>query len=164
MSGILALLLLAAAAWAAIPAAQADALHCTVRSVHDGDSMRVQCPGERRTTAIRMHQVDAPELDQAYGRQARDRLRRLCPAGTTAVIHTQGRDQYGRLLGDVDCGGKSVNEEMIASGSAWIYDRYVKDRELYRLQDRARAAGRGLWADRNPQAPWRWRYEQRNTD
>lgn len=154
--------ILAALLWAAtLPALAETELRCVVRSVHDGDSMRVQCPGERRTIAVRMHQIDAPELEQPYGKDARNHLRRLCRVGSTATIYTQGRDQYGRLLGDVHCAGKSVNEEMVGSGSAWIYDRYVEDRSLYRLQDRARANRRGLWAAQNPRAPWRWRYEHR---
>lgn len=144
---------------------QADTtLKCEVRSVHDGDSMRVKCPGERQTLRVRMNQIDAPELDQAFGKQARDQLRTLCPVGAEAVIRRAGKDQYDRLLGNVYCGGKSVNEEMVASGSAWVYDRHVQDRGLYRLQNRARSNRAGLWAGKNPQAPWRWRYEQRQRD
>lgn len=155
-------LLLAVVAALSAPVALAEApLQCTVRSVHDGDSMRVQCPGKRGTVAVRMHQIDAPELEQAHGVAARDQLRQLCRVGSTATIHTQGRDQYGRLLGDVCCGDTSVNEAMVASGAAWVYNRYVVDRRLYQLQDAARAARRGLWAGRSPQAPWRWRYENR---
>lgn len=136
-------------------------LTCTVHSVHDGDSMRVRCPGERGTIALRMEQIDAPELQQAYGTRARDRLRELCPVGTPVTIQASGRDQYGRLLGNASCDGHSVNEEMIRAGAAWVYNRYVTDRSLYALQDEARAARRGLWAGRNPEAPWRWRYQQR---
>jgi endonuclease YncB( thermonuclease family) len=40
---------------------------------------------------------------------------------------------------------------------AWVFDRYVKDRSLYRLQDAARADHLGLWADATPIAPWDWR-------
>lgn len=162
MFQLLPALLLAVSAWlVAVPAYASNELQCTITSVHDGDSMRVRCPGDRRTTPVRMEQIDAPELEQAHGTRSRDYLRKLCRVGATATIHTRGRDQYGRLLGNVYCDGKSVNEEMVASGSAWIYDRHVEDRSLYRLQDKARAAKRGLWSGRNPQAPWRWRYEQR---
>ncbi len=158
-------LVLALTAGAPTSIALADStLKCTVRSVHDGDSMRVQCPGQRRTTPVRMEQIDAPEIDQAYGTRARDRLRALCKVGSTAVIRTQGRDQYGRMLGNVYCGEKSVNEEMVASGAAWPYDRYVKDRSLYALKDEARRQKRGLWAGSDPEPPWRWRYRQRTTD
>lgn len=139
-------------------------LECTVRSVHDGDSLRVQCPGERGTIPVRMRQIDAPELDQAHGTRARDHLRKLCPAGSKVLIHTEGHDQYDRLLGDLQCQGKDINEEMVSSGSAWVYNRYVEDRDLYPLQDEAREQKRGLWAGHNPEAPWRWRYEQRNPE
>ena len=140
--------------------------HCRVVSVHDGDSLRVECPGERRSVRVRMGQIDAPELDQAYGRQARDHLRRLCPVRSVAAIYAQGKDQYGRLVGHVYCKGKSVNQEMVGSGSAWFYHRHAdperaEDRLLYRLQDNAQRQGRGLWAERNPEPPWRWRHRQR---
>lgn len=154
-------LMLAAAGFISSSSLAQTALTCAVHSVHDGDSMRVRCPGERGSIAIRMEQIDAPELEQAYGTRARDQLRRLCPVGSPAIVHVQGRDQYGRVLGNVTCDGKSVNEEMVAAGAAWLYDRYVTDRGLYALQDRARAQKRGLWAAKNPEAPWRWRYRQR---
>lgn len=162
MIQLLSALLFASTAWlTAAPVHANGQLQCIISSVHDGDSMRVRCPGERRTVAVRMQQIDAPELEQAHGMRSRDRLRELCQVGALATIQTQGRDQYGRLLGNVYCDGKSVNEEMVRSGAAWIYDRYVRDRGLYRLQDKARADRRGLWAGKNPQAPWRWRYEHR---
>lgn len=145
------------------PASAAEPLECIVISVHDGDSMRVKCPGDRRNQRLRMTQIDAPELEQAYGRNARDFLRKLCPKGAAATIRTEGEDQYGRLLGDVYCNGKSVNEHMLRSGSAWVYDRHAKDRKLYQWQNLARSQKRGLWADKHPEAPWRWRHtRQRN--
>lgn len=165
--------LLLAIAFAGFPKAEArETRQCRVVSVHDGDSMRVQCPGERKSIRVRMGGIDAPELDQAYGRQARDHLRRLCPSKTVATLHTQDIDQYGRVVGSVYCQGKSVNQEMVGSGFAWVYDHHVdKDRaedgKLYSLQVTARAEKRGLWAGKNPEAPWRWRHRQRqgsNTD
>lgn len=158
--------LLLATSLALLPAtpvlADSKEWQCTINSVHDGDSMRVLCPGERGTLRVRMHQIDAPELEQAHGIQSRNYLRKLCPTGSTVIIRSEGRDQYDRLLGDVSCGGKNVNEEMVAAGAAWLYDRHVEDRSLYRLQDKARDERRGLWAGKNPQKPWQWRYEQRH--
>ncbi len=165
MFPVFASVILAVTTLAGSPAARAEpALQCSVSTVHDGDSMRVRCPGERNTLRVRMHQIDAPELDQPHGIRARDHLRKLCRKGTTAVIHLQGRDQYGRLLGDVYCDDKNVNEEMVASGSAWVYERHANDKKLDRLQDEARSERRGLWATRKPVAPWRWRYQQRQSN
>jgi endonuclease YncB( thermonuclease family) len=38
-----------------------------------------------------------------------------------------------------------------------LFDRYVKDRSLYPVQDIARTQRLGLWADEAPAPPWRWR-------
>jgi len=156
-----ALLLAAAALFIDSPAEKDGELDCAVRSVHDGDSMRVQCPGRKGTIAVRMRQIDAPELEQAHGIRARDQLRALCRNGSRAIIRSAGHDQYGRLLGDVYCQGRSVNAEMVGSGAAWVYERYAEDHTLRELQRQARAQRRGLWAGRNPLPPWQWRYDQR---
>jgi endonuclease YncB( thermonuclease family) len=41
--------------------------------------------------------------------------------------------------------GTDANAEMVRSGMAWVFDKYVTDRGLYAVQDEARAARRGLW-------------------
>jgi endonuclease YncB( thermonuclease family) len=40
---------------------------------------------------------------------------------------------------------------------AWVYDRYVEDPTLDPLEDEAKAAKRGLWADPYSSPPWEWR-------
>ena len=66
-------------------------------------------------------------------------------------------DRYGRTVARVRCHGVDACEQQLRTGMAWVFDRYVTDRSLYRLQDEARAAHRGLWADAQPVAPWEWR-------
>jgi len=44
---------------------------------------------------------------------------------------------------------------------AWVFDRYVTDRRLYRLQEEAKATRRGLWSEPAPVAPWEWRQASR---
>lgn len=134
---------------------------CRVSSIHDGDSMRARCPGFKDTLRIRLEQIDAPELDQAYGVASRDYLRELCPRGQQVIIHDMGLDIYNRHLGRVYCQGVDVNAAMVRAGAAWVYDHYADDPELYRLQTEARTKRRGLWARRDPVAPWTFRYRQR---
>ena len=57
----------------------------------------------------------------------------------------------------VICDGVDANAEQVRAGMAWVFDKYVTDRGLYAVQDEARAARRGLWADAVPVAPWEWR-------
>jgi endonuclease YncB( thermonuclease family) len=57
----------------------------------------------------------------------------------------------------VICDGTNASTEQIRVGMAWVFDRYVTDHGLYAVQDVARTEWRGLWADREPVAPWEWR-------
>ena len=149
---------------AACDSADGDTLTCTVRSVHDGDSMRVRCSARQDNVRLRLDQIDAPEIEQTYGIKARDHLRALCPRGQEVEIRIHGKDQYGRLLGDARCGGQNISEALVAAGSAWAYKRHVRDPELTRLEREARQARRGLWAQGNAEPPWQWRYHNRQGD
>lgn len=137
-------------------------LTCQVTSVHDGDSLRVRCPGSKKTIPIRLHQIDAPELDQAYGIQSRDFLRNMCPVGKSVLVHDIGPDSYDRRLGRVFCNGEDANAAMVKSGSAWVYKHHASEQRLFDLQKEAQAARKGLWSARTkPVAPWTFRYQQR---
>ena len=140
----------------------AEVRTCKVTSIHDGDSMRVRCPGYKDTLRIRLDQIDAPELDQAHGIKSRNHLRSMCPIGKTALVQDLGRDDYDRVLGRVFCNDVDINAAMIASGSAWVYDYHATDKSLSSLQDRARSTKQGLWAaQKKPVPPWDFRYQQR---
>lgn len=136
-------------------------LHCKTTSVHDGDSLRVRCPGYKKTIPIRLSQIDAPELQQAYGIQSRNYLRTICPVGSAAVIKNPKKDQYQRTLGEVSCNGTDVNTAMLESGSAWVYEHYVYDPSLYAVQSQARSEKQGLWANHKAIAPWLFRRQNK---
>ena len=75
--------------WVAAPdatAAGSAELRCTVSSVHDGDSLRVRCPGNRRSVRVRMEQIDAPELEQARRRHPHNRERSVRPTVGQRVL------------------------------------------------------------------------------
>lgn len=78
-----------------------------------------------------------------------------------AVVKPQTTDRYGRTVARVECNGVEANAEQIRSGMAWVFDSYLTDRSLYPVQDEARAAKRGLWADSHPMPPWEWRADAR---
>jgi len=56
-----------------------------------------------------------------------------------------GSGRYGRTVGRVYVGSEDVNAEMVKQGAAWVYRKYAKDPSLYRLEEQAKAARRGLW-------------------
>lgn len=135
-------------------AASGETIRGKVIAVSDGDTLTLLT--DRREIKIRLTEIDAPELKQAFGTRARQSLGELC-GRHAATVQSSGRDRYGRVLGRVECGGVDANAEQVRRGMAWVYDRYVTDRSLYALQDEARTGRLGLWADAAPTTPWSWR-------
>ncbi len=50
---------------------------------------------------------------------------------------------------------------MLEAGMAWHYKEYDRNKRLAEAENQARAAKQGLWADREPVAPWEWRATKR---
>jgi len=126
-----------------------------VVGVHDGDTLTVLVG--KQQVKVRLAEIDAPELRQAFGNRSRQSLADLC-FQQSAKVEQIARDRYGRSVGKVECAGMDASAHQIATGMAWVFDRYSKPTSpLYRLQDGAKAAKRGLWADSEPVPPWEWR-------
>lgn len=143
--------------------AYSEAINGRVVGISDGDTLTLLDTGNSQFK-IRLAAIDAPEKAQAFGQRAKQKLSDLC-YGKTANVQVVSIDRYGRTVGDVDCAGINANEVMVKSGFAWVYRKYDKGHEhLYGLEEEARNARRGLWADPNPTAPWDWRKAKRNTN
>jgi len=150
----------AAAAIALVCApAVADSMVCKVVGVSDGDTITALCQGHEKLK-VRLAEIDAPEKAQPFGTKSKQSLSDLC-FGKVAQIAEQGRDRYRRTIARVRCAGIDANAEQVRQGFAWVYDRYVTDSALYRLQDTAQTERRGLWAESNPTPPWKWRKARR---
>jgi len=126
-----------------------------VVAIVDGDTLTV-LNEDFQQVKVRLAEIDAPEKRQPFGARSRQSLGDLCHE-KRAEVRVIDVDRYKRIVGRVTCAGVDANAEQVRRGLAWVYDRYAKDKTLYRLQDEARGAGRGLWADRAPVAPWDWR-------
>ena len=129
-----------------------------VVGVTDGDTVTVL--RDREPVKVRLTEIDAPERKQPFGQRSRQHLADLVFRKEVLVVE-HGKDRYGRTLGRLKLGAVDANEEQIRSGMAWVYDKYVVDRSLFGLQDEAKLARRGLWADPEPVPPWEWRQARR---
>jgi endonuclease YncB( thermonuclease family) len=107
-----------------------------VLRIVDGDSLIVAFQGKQ--TRVRLKEIDAPELKQPFGKRSRQSLAQICEKRAARVSWTE-KDRNGRLLARVWCSGVDANAEQVRRGMAWVFDRYVKDRSLDPLQERARA-------------------------
>jgi endonuclease YncB( thermonuclease family) len=107
--------------WCTLGVALAD-FNGPVVNVHDGDTVTVLV--ERTQVRVRLVDIDAPELGQAFGKRSRQSLADMC-AGKTAHVADRGKDRYGRTLGHVSCAGVDANAEQVRRGMAWVFVRYA---------------------------------------
>lgn len=110
-----------------------------------------------RAARVRLFGIDAPEKRQAFGQQAKNFASQFA-FGKNVTIYSKGTDRYGRVLGWVFVGSQSLNASLVENGLAWWYRQYAPNEiKLAQMEQRARAARRGLWRDAQPVAPWSWR-------
>lgn len=147
------------------PVDRKSELRGRVVAIGDGDSITVLDDG-RTETRIRFFAIDAPEMNQPFGKQSKQHLSELI-YGKTVKVEVHGRDRYERTVGKVMLDGLDINLEQIKGGYAWHYRAFENqqdwpDRVAYRDgETAAREAGRGLWADSDPVPPWRHRKDER---
>lgn len=124
--------------------------------VRDGDRLTLHHDG--RQELLRLFGVDCPELDQRFGREAKEFAERLA-LNKPVKVEAWGLDaQDGRMIALVTLpDGRSLSNEMVREGLAWWDPRYPDEPELEKLQAEARSARGGLWADPNPVPPWEFR-------
>ena len=126
-----------------------------VVGVSDGDTITVLTLSKERLR-IRLAEIDAPESSQAFGARSKQSLSSVC-FGKTATFSRASFDRYGRVVSRVHCNGVDAQAHQVRNGMAWVYDQYVQDHGLYRLQREAQRASVGLWSDPHPVPPWKFR-------
>ena len=132
--------------------ADARELQGVVTHVTDGDTIWVRQAGAAEAEQVRLQGLDAPEICQAFGPQARAAL-------AAHVLHrpvrvtVKAQDVYQRLVGTVNVQGEDLGAWLVAGGHAWTA-RYQKRPGPYADEEAAaRAARRGLWQDDAPLEP-----------
>lgn len=130
-------------------------LRAKVIYLKDGDSF-VVLDSNKNEIEVRLLDIDAPELHQAFGKKAKMYLSNLIK-GKNVYIDLEEMDRYGRILADVYLDSVHVNYHMVEAGYAWHFTRYSKDLEFSIAEDLARQKKKGLWKGGKPEAPWEWR-------
>lgn len=148
LSGLRGVLLAAVLAGCAAVAAAAATplLEGRVSRVTDGDSLWLEPVPPGAPVQLRLQGIDAPEICQAWGPQARAALSDWV-LGRTVRVKTSGLDTHGRTLGTVYLDERNINQAMVEEGHAWS-SRFKYDRGPYVAAERmARALSRGLNRD-----------------
>ena len=129
----------------------AHAWMAKVVSVTDGDTIKVYNV-EKGQVKIRLYRIDTPEKAQPYGKAAGKHLASLI-AGAAVEVESVATDRYGRKVGIVWDSETNINQEMVRSGYAWVYQRYC-DKPFCEywlaLESEARTDKLGLWQEPDP--------------
>lgn len=70
------------------------------------------------------------------------------------LLKALGGEEEVTLYGRVRVGKAWLHETLLRAGWAWVLPAARKDAALVKLEEKARAARRGLWADEAPVEPW----------
>lgn len=120
--------------------------------VVDGDTLIIECEHNRRT--VNIEGIDAPELDQPWGKQVRSFVRGLVRGENVELEILDDTGDTVRARVTVD--GIDLSEMLVSRGLAWVPDDST-DTDLIELSAKARELPCGLWVDADPQPPWEFR-------
>ena len=134
---------------------QGSSSRITVIRVIDADTFNAIGRDNIQFT-VRLARIDAPELGQQYGWEAKDRLEKMILHRQVTLQHTT-RGKYGRVVAEVFESDAPVDVPLVREGLAWVEPSASAQAELMDLEREARQARRGLWAGENPVEPWVWR-------
>lgn len=134
-----------------------------VVAVHDGDTLTVQ--NGSSLYKVRLSDVDAPEMGQVFGKQARQFTEQMA-LGHRVRVNVSMIDMHGRRVGEVIVDdGRVLNEELVHAGLAWYYRVHpVKNERLQKLEHFAFQKKLGLWVEKEPLPPWEFRRESHIPD
>src|SRR5215813_12043439 len=132
-----------------------------VSLVPAGDALYVAA-GTGKIETVRYIGIRTPEiLHPTFGREPYEQIARAANSRlvegkwVTLILDAQPRDRHGQVLAYVYVGNRFVNAELVHQGYAVAatYPPNTRYQEYFLgLEQSARAAGRGLWADRAVQA------------
>jgi len=126
-----------------------------VVAVADGDTITLLTK-ENKQYKIRLNDIDAPEKKQAFGNKSKENLSNYV-FGKNVRVEYKKSDRYKRILGTIYLNDLDINLQQVKDGFAWHYKQYSKKKHYAEAEDLAQKDKKGLWAEKNPQAPWEFR-------
>ena len=133
-----------------------------VSSVSNGDTIIVT-DDKNKKHKVYLLGIDAPEMNQAFGKQSREYLERLLFARNDQVkIIIKKVTRAKNIVGTVYAADLNssqyadINGMMVMAGFAWANPRTSK--QYSGVEKIARNRKSGLWKQKKaPIAPWKWR-------
>ncbi len=124
-----------------------------VIKIIDGDSILVN--NKNKKIEIRLKDIDAPEIKQAYGQKSKQNLSKYILNKKVSIKYSK-KDHYGRVLGTVFYKGEDINLLQVKDGYAWFYEKYSNKKEYKIAMKLAKKIKKGLWSAKKPLPPWEY--------
>jgi micrococcal nuclease len=137
------------------PVLEAEQVTGRVMNVIDGDTLVVLNQIGKSMT-IQLKGVDAPELPQAFGKSAREKLQDRVGGKLVRVVFAEA-DEFGRRTAEVFENDQSVNVWLIRAGLGWHNWKFDPHKSKAAAEKYAREKRIGLWAAEDPVPPWEWK-------
>ncbi len=125
-------------------AAEPGTFFADVLNVYDGDTLSVR-RHDGSEEHLRLAGIDAPELGDYYGPQARKTLIELL-GNQSVQVRKVATDRYGWTIAQVTVDQTNVNEQMVLSGAAFFCPDSACGADYRSDQQRACQSNQGLWA------------------
>jgi endonuclease YncB( thermonuclease family) len=128
-----------------MPAQAARLWEGRVTHVSDGDTLWVQPLSGAAAQKLRLEGLDAPELCQRWGEEARAALQGLL-RGQVVQVQSLNRDTYGRRLARIQWQGHDVGHWLVLQGHAWSSTFEGRAGRYAEAQQQAQAQRRGVFS------------------
>lgn len=132
-----------------------------VSDVINGDTI-VITDARNKKHKVYLLGIDAPEMNQPFGKKSRDHLEHLFLGRDPKVrIIIKRRTRSKNIVGTAFAAKinstqyADINGMMVMAGYAWANPRTSK--QYIPVEKIARNRRAGLWEQKNPVAPWQWR-------
>jgi endonuclease YncB( thermonuclease family) len=133
-------------------------LEAEVIGIVDGNTLTIKFKDDDAYD-VQLAGVDAPELIQEYGDQARQFLQKKI-LNKKVKVQLQGKDRWGNRLAVVWLKGEvDLRVELLKEGFAWTAERNPIP-ELENVRIEAQNKRKGLWQSAEPTPPWAFRRQQ----
>ena len=131
-----------------------------VTDIIDGDTITAKISGKEKT--FELAHVDCPELNQPFGDQAAEFVRKKTN-GKEVAISTRGKAKTGATIAEIITipGGKNLSYLLVKEGLAWANPQKAP-KPISKLEQQARKQKAGLWAQERPVPPWAVRPEEQH--
>ena len=146
------------------------AIEVPVLKVFDGDGFLTKIAHPKHHTekeaVIRCGFIDAPELEQRGGCEAKEFLTALIGGRKVWIVILMRMDtgkpfdRYGRILTVPYLGDRNIEIEMLRNGWAWLVEKYGPDETYFEALEIAQRNKRGIWAREDNVPPWTFKRQK----